>query len=87
MAILPVSLGCLRFVIVVFPEQTHLLFLRQILRKKPTFVIANSNQPSHVKTTLTRSRKGQLGFLKGYPLEAKTAPKNETRVCIFSGPD
>ena len=33
-------------------------FLRQILRKKPTFVIANSNQPSHVKTTLTRPRKG-----------------------------
>ena len=27
-------------------------FLRQILRKKPTFVIGNSNQPSHVKTTL-----------------------------------
>ena len=26
-------------------------------------------------------------FLKGYPLEAKTAPKNETRVCIFPGPD
>ena len=29
-------------------------FLRQILRKKPTFVIGNSNQPSHVETTLTR---------------------------------
>ena len=33
-------------------------FLRQILRKKPTFVIGNSNQPPHVKTTLTRPRKG-----------------------------
>ena len=33
-------------------------FLRQILRKNPTFVIGNSNQPSHVKTTLTRPRKG-----------------------------
>ena len=33
-------------------------FLRQILRKKPTFVIGNSNQPSNVKTTLTRPRKG-----------------------------
>ena len=33
-------------------------FLRQILRKKPTFVIGKSNQPSHVKTTLTRPRKG-----------------------------
>ena len=31
-------------------EKTGLL--RQILRKKPTFVIGNSNQPSHVKTTL-----------------------------------
>ena len=25
-------------------------------------------------------------FLKGYPLEAKTAQKTETRVCIFPGP-
>ena len=33
-------------------------FLRQILRKKPTFVIGNSSQPSHVKTTLTRPRRG-----------------------------
>ena len=33
-------------------------FLRQILREKPTFVIGNSNQPSRVKTTLTRHRKG-----------------------------
>ena len=33
-------------------------FLRQILRKKPTFVIGNSDQPSHVKTTLTRPGKG-----------------------------
>ena len=33
-------------------------FLRQILTKKPTFVIGNSNQPSHVKTNLTRTRKG-----------------------------
>ena len=36
-------------------------FLRQILRKKPTFVIGHSNQPSHVKTTLTRPRKGLVG--------------------------
>ena len=27
-------------------------------KEKPTFVIGNSNQPSHVKTTLTRPRKG-----------------------------
>ena len=30
--------------------------------KKPTFVMCNSNQPSHVKTTLTRPRKGQVRF-------------------------
>ena len=29
-------------------------FLRQLQRKKPTFVIGNSNQHSHVKATLTR---------------------------------
>ena len=33
-------------------------FLEQIKRKKPTFVIGNSNQPSHVKATPTRPRKG-----------------------------
>ena len=33
-------------------------FLRQLQRKKPTFVIGNSNQPSNVKATLTRPRKG-----------------------------
>ena len=26
-------------------------------------------------------------FLKGYPSEAKTSQKTETRVCIFPGPD
>ena len=39
---LAVPRGCLQFVIVVFPDHTHLLFM----------------------------------FLKGYPLEARTAPKN-----------
>ena len=33
-------------------------FSRQILRKKPTFEVSNSNQPSHVKMTLTHHRKG-----------------------------
>ena len=33
-------------------------FLRQILRKRPTFVIGNSNQHSHVKTTLCCPWKG-----------------------------
>ena len=33
-------------------------FLRQIQRKKPTFVIGNSYQPSHVKTTLTALKRG-----------------------------
>ena len=33
-------------------------FLGQIQRKKPTFVIGNSNQPSHMKNTLTRPGKG-----------------------------
>ena len=33
-------------------------FLGQIQKKKPTFVIGDSNQPSRVKTTLTGSRKG-----------------------------
>ena len=33
-------------------------FLKQILRKKPTFVVGNSNQPPYVKTTLIRPRKG-----------------------------
>ena len=44
-------------------EKTELL--RQVLRKKPTFVIGNSNQPSHVKMTLTRPRKGYSVLLHG----------------------
>ena len=32
-------------------------FLRQILRKRTTIVIGNSNQPSHVRTTLTCPQK------------------------------
>ena len=36
---LAVPRGCLRFVIVVFPDHTHLLFLRQI--KKTHFKIIN----------------------------------------------
>ena len=43
---LAVPRGCLQFVIVVFPDHTHLLFLYTNM------------------------------FLKGYPLEAKTASKN-----------
>ena len=35
-------------------------FLRQILRKKPIYIISSSNQPSHVKATLTRPLKGQV---------------------------
>ena len=31
---LAVPWGCLRFVIVVFPDHTHLLFLQQCLKKK-----------------------------------------------------
>ena len=60
---LTVPRGCLQFVIVVFPDHTHLLFFK-------------------VKVVLISNM-----FLKGYPLEAKTAPKNETRVCLFPGPD
>ena len=38
-----------------------------------------SQSPAVVKSNM---------FLKGYPLEAKTAQKKtETRVCIFPGPD
>ena len=37
-------------------------FLRQILRKKPTFVIGNSNQHSYMKTTLTRPQNGASPF-------------------------
>ena len=37
-------------------------FLRQILRKKPTFVIGNFNQHSYVKTTLTRPQNGASLF-------------------------
>ena len=35
-------------------------FLGQILRNKPTFVIGNSNQPSHVKTTDPPSKGASL---------------------------
>ena len=55
---LAVPQGCLQFVIVVFPDHTHLLFLRQIQRKKPIYVIGSFNQPSHAKATLTRPLKG-----------------------------
>ena len=37
-------------------------FLGQMQRKKPTFVIGNSNQPSHMKTTQTRLSKGASPF-------------------------
>ena len=37
-------------------EKTEILRLMQ--RKKLTFVIGNSNQPSHAKATLTRPQKG-----------------------------
>ena len=40
-------------------------FLRQMQRKKPIFVIGNSNQPSHVKATLTRPQKGVFILLHG----------------------
>ena len=33
-------------------------FLRQMQREKPTFVIGNSNQPSHATATLTCPLKG-----------------------------
>ena len=47
-------------------------FLRQILRKKPTFVIGNSNQPSHVKTSLTRPREG---LVRSPPWEHNSWPE------------
>ena len=37
-------------------------FLRQTQRRKPAFVIGNSNQHSHTKTTLTRPQKGLVRF-------------------------
>ena len=40
--------------------------------------------PGNTCITITNCR--QL-YLKGYTLEAKNAPRPETRVCIFSGPD
>ena len=39
-----------------YSEKTE--FLRLMHRKKPTFVIGNSNQPSHEKATLIRPQKG-----------------------------
>ena len=46
-------------------------FLRQSLRKEPTILIGNSNQPSHIKTTLTRTRKdcpfSSMGDITVYP--------------------
>ena len=66
-------------------------FLRQILRKKPTFVIGNSNQPSHVKTTLTRPRKGSNLFssIGGITVDPKGVAKLLDGLNVYkaSGPD
>ena len=64
-------------------------FLRQILRKKPIFVIGNSNQPSHVKTTLTRPRKGSFCSMGDITVDPKGVAKllDGLNVHKASGPD
>ena len=47
--------------------------IKQIIQKAP-----GDQSPAVVKSNM---------FLKGYPLQAKNAPKNWNRVCIFPGPD
>ena len=70
---LAVPWGCLRFVIVVFPDHTHLLFLVSNMQKNK--ILKNIKVLSAVFLHIEVQVISNL-FLKGYSLEAKTAPKN-----------
>ena len=84
---LAVPLGCLRLVIVVFPDHTHLLFLgtnrtcAKICLKNSTCLGGENvgrgmESAFHVLYLTCFFVFFWNMFLKGYPLEAKTAPKN-----------
>ena len=45
---LVVPLGCLRFVIVVFPDHTHLLFLSKLINMKILHVKLGTERQSHI---------------------------------------
>ena len=68
---LAVPRGCLQFVIVVFPDHTHLLFLLQCTDNRKQEISLKKDNYWHSKENIHLNM-----FLKGFPLEAKNASNN-----------